>query len=84
MHDLRRTMRSGLSALKVPAEVAELAIGHTKKGLAAVYDQHEFADKIVEAGESRVYRRLARIRRIRVVLLIPQQEHRVLEFEKLF
>ena len=37
LHDLRRTM------------VAELAIGHTKKSLTVVYDQHEFADEIVEA-----------------------------------
>jgi integrase len=39
-HDLRRTMRTRLSALRVPEQTAELVIGHSKKGLARVYDQH--------------------------------------------
>ena len=33
----------------MPYEVAELAIGHTKKGLQATYDQHEFATEIADA-----------------------------------
>ena len=48
-HDVRRTMRTRLSALKVPERVAEMVIGHGKKGLARVYDQHEFADEMREA-----------------------------------
>ena len=43
--DLRRTMRTGLSACKVPLDVAELTIGHTKRGIVAVYDQHGFDDE---------------------------------------
>ena len=38
----RRTMRTGLSACKVRPDVAELTIGHTKTGIVAVYDQHQF------------------------------------------
>src|SRR5205823_4812221 len=34
-HDARRSMRTALSALRVPDIVAELAIGHTQKGLQA-------------------------------------------------
>ena len=41
-HDLRRTMRTGLSACKVRPDIAELSIGHTKRGIVAVYDQHGF------------------------------------------
>lgn len=41
-HDLRRTMRTGLSACKIRPDIAELTIGHTKRGIVAVYDQHGF------------------------------------------
>jgi integrase len=52
LHDMRRTVRTRLSSLKVPAEVAEMVIGHAKKGLARVYDQHEFQDEMREALEA--------------------------------
>ena len=42
IHDVRRTMRTGLSALPVPDLVRELVIAHTKPGLHKVYDQHAF------------------------------------------
>lgn len=48
-HDLRRVVRSNLSALRIPDHVAELTIGHTRKGLQAVYDQHRFLDEVGEA-----------------------------------
>lgn len=41
-HDLRRTMRTGLSACRVRPDIAELTIGHVKGGIIAVYDQHSF------------------------------------------
>jgi integrase len=41
-HDLRRTMRTGLSALPVPDLVRELVIAHAKPGLHKVYDQHKY------------------------------------------
>jgi integrase len=41
-HDLRRTMRTGLSACKIAPHIAELTIGHTKRGIVATYDQHTF------------------------------------------
>jgi integrase len=41
-HDLRRTMRTGLSALPVPDLVRELVIAHTKPGLHKVYDQFAY------------------------------------------
>jgi integrase len=49
IHDLRRTMRTRLSQLRVSTEVAELVIGHSLKGLHAVYNQHDFLDERREA-----------------------------------
>jgi integrase len=51
-HDLRRTFRTRLAELRVPDHVAELAIGHAKKGLRRVYDQHAYADEIRAAMEA--------------------------------
>src|SRR5262249_42418080 len=42
LHDIRRTMRTGLSALPVPDLVRELVIAHTKLGLHKVYDLHAY------------------------------------------
>jgi integrase len=50
-HDLRRTMRTGFSALPVPDLVAELAIAHRKPGLHRVYDQHSYRDEKRRAFE---------------------------------
>ena len=56
-HDLRRTARTGLSACKVRPDIAELTIGHTKRGIVAVYDQHGFEAErraALEAWERRL------------------------------
>jgi integrase len=42
IHDLRRTMRTHLSALPVQDLVRELVIAHAKPGLHRVYDQHAY------------------------------------------
>lgn len=42
-HDLRRTLRSGLTSLGVRYEVAERAINHALPGMAEVYDRNDFA-----------------------------------------
>jgi integrase len=68
VHDLRRTMRSGLGRLGVAPHIAELAINHVRGGVEAIYDRHKYrreigsalvlwADHIralVEGGERRV------------------------------
>lgn len=48
-HDVRRTVRTRLSALRVNSDVAEMVIGHGKTGLRRVYDQHEFEPEMREA-----------------------------------
>jgi len=45
IHDIRRSVRTGLSALPVPDLVRELVIGHTKPGLHKVYDQHAYENE---------------------------------------
>jgi integrase len=44
-HDLRRTMRTHLSALPVQDMVRELVIAHARPGLHKVYDQHSYLDE---------------------------------------
>jgi integrase len=52
LHDIRRTVRTRLSALRVPEQTAELVIGHAKKGMTRVYDQHAYIDEMREALEA--------------------------------
>jgi integrase len=51
IHDIRRTVRTHLSALPVPELVRELVIAHTKRGLSRVYDQHTYLDEKRQALE---------------------------------
>jgi len=51
-HDLRRSFRTGLSALKIENHVAELCLGHGRKGLERIYDQHPFVPEMREAREA--------------------------------
>ena len=46
LHDLRRTIRTGLGRLGVPPHVAELAVGHVKKGIQGTYDKHTYQMKL--------------------------------------
>jgi hypothetical protein len=50
-HDLRRVVRSGLSALKVPHVVCEAILAHTPPGIVRTYDVHEYQDEKREALE---------------------------------
>ena len=83
-HDLRRTVRTRLSALKVQDHIAEMVIGHGRKGIARIYDQHRFEDEKREAlakwaARLRTHRRAAAGERGRtqgdesVVTLLPHE-----------
>jgi integrase len=52
LHDLRRTVRTRLSALRVPDHVSEMIIGHGRKGIQRVYDQHAYVEEMREALEA--------------------------------
>ena len=41
-HDLRRSVRTGLSRLGCPSEVAEAVLGHSRKGIEGTYDLHKY------------------------------------------
>jgi integrase len=41
-HDLRRTVRTALSRLGCPSDVAEAVIGHSKKGIEGTYNLHQY------------------------------------------
>jgi len=41
-HDLRRTVRTSLSKLKCPSDIAEAILGHTKGGIKGVYDLYTY------------------------------------------
>jgi integrase len=52
IHDLRRTLRTGLSRLGVRPDISERVIGHTVGGsLGQVYDTYEFRDEKLTALE---------------------------------
>jgi integrase len=51
VHDLRRTVRTRLASLRVPDMVAEMVLGHGRKGLQRVYDQHTYEPEMREALE---------------------------------
>ena len=49
IHDLRRVIRTALSALRVEDHVAEMVLGHGRRGLQRVYDRHKHLAEIQEA-----------------------------------
>ena len=51
LHDLRRSMRSGLSRIGVLPHIAEEAIGHTthKSGVIGTYDRHDYSGEVKTA-----------------------------------
>ena len=45
IHDLRRTVRTGLARLRVPPHIAEAVLNHRAPGIVAVYDRHSYIDE---------------------------------------
>jgi integrase len=48
-HDIRRTVRTHLSALRVGEEVREAVLAHVRPGIKGVYDKHQYLDEKREA-----------------------------------
>jgi integrase len=44
-HDLRRTMRTGLSKLRIDADIRELVLAHALKGITKVYDRYDYLNE---------------------------------------
>ena len=51
-HDIRRSMRTGLSSLKIPREVAEATLAHARPSLIGVYDLHDYQQEKLQALEA--------------------------------
>ena len=51
IHDIRRTVRTRLASLRISDLVAEMVIGHGRKGIQRVYDQHTYEPEMREALE---------------------------------
>jgi integrase len=41
-HDLRRTLRTGLSKLRVDRDIREAVLAHTRPGVEGIYDRHDY------------------------------------------
>ena len=52
VHDLRRVVRTKLAALEVNDGVAEMCLGHGRKGLERVYNQHSGLPQMRRALEA--------------------------------
>jgi integrase len=50
-HDIRRTVRSHLSRLKVTEEAREAVLAHARPGIKGTYDHHDYLDEKREALE---------------------------------
>jgi integrase len=48
-HDIRRTVRTHLSALKIGEEVREAVLAHVRPGIKGTYDKHQYLDEKREA-----------------------------------
>jgi integrase len=51
-HDLRRTLRTGLSALRIDRDVREAVLAHAKPGLEGIYDLYDLFDEKKHAIEA--------------------------------
>ena len=74
MHDLRRTMRTRLSALPIEDRVREAMIAHAAPGLHQVYDQHRYLDEKrrgFELWEQRLAEILHTGRNVAACMVIP-------------
>lgn len=47
-HDLRRTVRTSLSRLGCPTDIAEAILGHSKKGIEGTYNLHKYENECAE------------------------------------
>jgi integrase len=49
LHDLRRTVRTGLARLRVAESTAERCLGHTARGIERHYNMHGYRDEKAQA-----------------------------------
>jgi hypothetical protein len=69
-HDIRRTVRTNLSRLKVSEEAREAVLAHARPGIKGTYDVHDYLDEKREALELWAAR-------LRSIIWAPYRERRV-------
>jgi integrase len=52
LHDLRRTVRTGMAKLKIAPHIAERCLNHAQPGIVAAYDVYAYEDEKREALET--------------------------------
>ena len=45
LHDLRRTVRTGLAKLGIRPDIAERCLNHAQPGIIATYDVHQYLEE---------------------------------------
>ena len=50
-HDLRRTLRTGLSKLRIDRDIREAVLAHTRPGVEGIYDRHDYQAEKKDALE---------------------------------
>jgi integrase len=50
-HDLRRSLRTGLSKLRIDRDIREAVLAHTRPGVEGVYDRHDYQAEKKDALE---------------------------------
>jgi integrase len=50
-HDLRRSLRTGLSKLRVDRDIREAVLAHTRPGVEGIYDRHDYQAEKKDALE---------------------------------
>jgi integrase len=45
LHDLRRTVRTGLAKLGIRPDIAERCLNHAQPGIIATYDTHQYLEE---------------------------------------
>lgn len=50
-HDIRRTVRTNMSALRVPEEVREAVLAHVRPGIKSTYDLYDYFPEKCDALE---------------------------------
>jgi hypothetical protein len=51
-HDIRRSVKSNMSALRIPVVVSEAVLAHVQPGIASRYDKHDYQQEKLEALEA--------------------------------
>ncbi|SNB45542.1 site-specific integrase [Geobacter sp. DSM 9736] len=72
-HDLRRTARTGMAALKVPERHAEAVLNHSLEGVKKIYDRHHY-DKEKKAALTKWSNHLEKLKK---EMTTQEQKHNV-------